>query len=291
MIRFSQLWNSKSLIRNNYYLYSGITVCMTTHQRKQLFVYTNLFGYLGMLVTNGLANVLPINGKTTGMVADSYPNLFAPAGITFAIWGLIYTLLAVFLIYSLIALHRREITSSLFIVKVGWWFFITCLLNVGWILAWHYELIWLSLIIMLLLLSSLIVIYRRLDIGGCCAKAGEKVFVFSPFSLYLGWISIATIANVTIFLVDIDWNRFGLHEVFWAILMIAFGTALTLYLIIRHVDVVYGIAVAWAFAGIMIKRVHAGGAADRFVWYAAVAGLILLLTVMLFQILRGRAYR
>lgn len=264
---------------------------MTNHQRKQLFVYTNLSGYIGMLVTNGLANALPINGKTTGMIADSYPNLFVPAGITFAIWGLIYILLAAFLIYSLCALFRREIASSLFIVKVGWWFFITCLLNIGWILAWHYELVWLSLIIILLLLSSLIVIYRRLDIGGCCAKASEKVFVFFPFSLYLGWISIATIANVTIFLVDIGWNRFGLNEVFWGILMIAVGTALALYIIIRHVDVVYGIAVAWAFAGIVIKRVQAGGATDKIVWYAAAAGLILLIIVMLFQLLRGRVYR
>ncbi len=264
---------------------------MSTHLKKQLLVFSNIGAYIGMLVVNGLANIIPLNQKTTGELADAYPNLFVPAGITFSIWGLIYLLLAILMLYQLYSLFKREIASSLYIIKIHWWFLISCLLNIAWIFAWHYEIVWLSLLIMLTLLGVLIIIYRRLDIGGCCAKLNEKIFVFIPFSLYLGWISIATVANVTTFLVSIGWSRFGISEVFWMIAVLAVVTGLTLSMIFIRKDIVYAIAVLWALTGIIIKRSGSAAEQDQMTVYAALAGIVFITISILIQIFRKRVYR
>jgi hypothetical protein len=169
----------------------------------------NLLGFLGTVVVNGLANALPLNNKTTGELSDLYPNLFVPAGLTFAIWGLIYVLLAIFVIYQLIPSVRRDAQKVDFVQRIGLLFFISSIANIGWIFAWHYEIVPLSLVLMLILLGYLIAIYLRLNIGKSEATKSEKYLVHLPFSVYLGWITIATIANVTALLVDINWNTWG----------------------------------------------------------------------------------
>ena len=171
----------------------------------------NLIGFLGTVIVNGLSSALPINDKTAGELSDQYPNLFVPAGLTFSVWGVIYILLAIFVIYGLITAIKNTQKSS-FMENVGVLFFISCLANVGWIFAWHYEILPLSLALMLLLLGSLITIYLRLRIGKSDSTRIEKYLVHLPFSVYLGWITIATIANVTALLVDINWNTFGFRS-------------------------------------------------------------------------------
>jgi hypothetical protein len=264
---------------------------MSTYLKKRLFVFGNITGYISMLVVNGLANALPLNHKTTGELADAYPNLFVPAGIAFSIWGIIYLLLAILMIYQLYSLLRHEIATGLFIVRIGWWFLISCLLNIAWIFAWHYEVIWLSLLIMLLLLGILIIIYRRLDIGGCCSKWNEKVFVFLPFSVYLGWICVATVANVTTLLVSVDWGRWGFSEVFWVMVVLALVTGLSLAMVFIRKDIAYGITVLWALAGIIIKRSAGAGGQDRITVYAAIAGIALISIAVLIQIVRRKVYK
>ena len=170
----------------------------------------NLIGFLGTVIVNGLANALPLNNKTTGELSDQYPNLFVPAGLTFSIWGVIYVLLAIFVIYGLIVAIKKDTQKSSFIDNIGILFFISCLANIGWIFAWHYEILPLSLFLMLLLLGSLITIYLRLRIGKSDAIAIEKYFTHLPVSVYLGWITVATIANITALLVNMNWNTFGL---------------------------------------------------------------------------------
>jgi hypothetical protein len=133
-------------------------------------------------------------------------------------------------------------------------FFISAVLNVGWILAWHYEIVWLSLVIMIALLASLLAIYLWLKIGKSGARVSEKVFVHIPFSVYLGWITIATIANVTALLVKVGWNRFGLSEQFWTVLVIAVGILIALAVLFIRNDIFYCLVVDWAFTGILIKR-------------------------------------
>jgi hypothetical protein len=159
-----------------------------------------------MVGTNYLAILLPLGGRSTGQISDNYQNLFAPAGYAFSIWGLIHTLLGIFTVYQL----WRE--KDELVEKVNKIFIVNALLNASWIFAWHHDLIWLSVIIMGGLLVTLI---KIADIfRGRALTPKETWLVRLPFSVYFGWITVATIANVTVFLVYIGWNRFGLPEVF-----------------------------------------------------------------------------
>lgn len=203
--------------------------------------YLNLLLFAGMVVMNYLANALPLNGKTTGELSDAYPNLFVPAGVTFSIWGVIYLLLVTYCVIQFTTSHQAVIS------RIGWLFGLSCIFNALWIVAWHYERLPLSLILMLGLLVSLIwinVFIRDLPAG----------FIKAAFGIYLGWICIATIANVTALLVNYGWNGLGISGETWTIIMIAVGALLVSLTIWRLDNPFIGLSVVWAFAGIMIKR-------------------------------------
>ena len=184
-----------------------------------------LITYLAMVIVNGLANALPINGMITGDISDSYPNLFAPTGITFIIWGVIYILLAGHTAYQLGLFRKKgeEIKTSL-LKDVGILFGISSLANFGWIFAWHYKSILLSLLFMLIILVCLMLITIRINKE--TLTTNEKVFIRLPFSVYFGWITVATIANVTTLLVDIlgsPVNLLGISEVVWTVVILLVG--------------------------------------------------------------------
>ena len=250
----------------------------------------NLLGFLGTVIVNGMANSLPINNRTTGELSDLYPNLFVPAGLTFSIWGLIYALLAIFVVYQLIPSVRRDAQRTAFIQRIGPLFFVSCLANIGWIFAWHYENLSLSLLLMLILLGSLIAIYLRLNIGKTDATKTEKYLVHLPFSVYLGWITIATIANVTALLVDISWNMFGLGEQFWAVAVIIVGIAVALSVVFTRKDIYYCLVVDWALLGILLKRLSVATVPDQSVLAVAIAGLVLVTVGIVVQLIRRKAY-
>ncbi|MGO1820195.1 MAG: tryptophan-rich sensory protein, partial [Senegalia sp. (in: firmicutes)] len=170
--------------------------------------------YIAMIVTNALANILPINGLTTGEVSDSFENLFAPAGLTFSIWGLIYLLLGLYSLYQA-GLFRDNNRRAKLLNSIGIIFSISSIANAAWIFSWHYKVLSLSILLMLVILISLITIVKKINKEKLFMK--EKLFISLPFSIYFGWITVATIANITAFLVDIGWNQFGLSEVFWTI--------------------------------------------------------------------------
>jgi hypothetical protein len=259
-------------------------------KQKLLLSILNLLGFLGTVIVNGLANALPINNKTTGELSDQYTNLFVPAGLTFSIWGLIYVLLAVFVIYQLIMVIKKDAQRSSFIEKIGPLFFIASLANIAWIFAWHYEMVPLSLVIMLLLLGCLIAIYLRLNIGKSAAPKTEKYLVHLPFSIYLGWITIATIANVTALLVDINWNAFGLGEQFWAVTVIAVGIAIALSILFTRKDIFYCLVVDWALLGILIKRLSVDTVPAQGVIITAIVGLVIISAAIIIQLIRRRVY-
>jgi len=248
----------------------------------------NLVGFLGVVTVNYLANALPINQKTTGALSDQYPNLFVPAGLTFSVWGLIYILLAAFVVYSLVTAFKADAKRS-FIDKISIFFFLTCVANVGWILAWHYEILPLSMLLMILLLACLIAIYLRLSIGKSDASNQEKYLVHLSFSVYLGWITIATIANATALLVAANWNTFGLGEQFWTVDVIIVGVAITLVIVLQRRDIFFGLVVVWALIGILIKRL-ADPIPYQSVIATTIAGLILISLSILFQIIRRKVY-
>jgi hypothetical protein len=250
----------------------------------------NLLGFLGTVVVNALANILPINNITTGALSDLYPNLFVPAGLTFAIWGLIYVLLGIFVIYPLVPRVRRDPQKVEFVQRIGSLFFISCLANIGWIFAWHYQIVPLSLVLMLILLGCLLAIYVRLNVGKSEATKAEKYFVHVPFSVYLGWITIATIANVTALLVNINWNTWGLGEQFWAVAVIVVGIAIALSALFTRKDIYYSLVVDWALIGILLKRLSVTTVPAQSVVVVTIVGLVLVSGGIIAQLIRRKVY-
>lgn len=261
---------------------------MNTRRLEIILSVLNIIGFLGVVIVNGLANALPINNRTTGELSDQYPNLFVPAGLTFSIWGLIYILLAIFVGYGLYTALRRDNRGS-FVSRIGILFFLSCIANIGWIFAWHYELVGLSLLLMLLLLGSLLAIYLRLGVGKKRATGRERYLVHLPFSVYLGWITIATIANVTALLVDINWDRFGLSEQFWAVAVIIVGIAISLAVLFTRRDIFFCLVVDWALLGILINRL-ADPAVVQSVVIVTIAGLVIITAAIVIQLARRKVY-
>jgi uncharacterized membrane protein len=227
----------------------------------KLLQVLNLLGLLGVLVVNVLANALPIHGKTTGQLSDQYPNLFTPAGLTFSIWGLIYLLLITFCLYQAKGLFRNNASEedSEYVRRIGFLFFMSCLANMAWIMAWHYEYVGLSVLIMAGLFYCLLSIYLRLEISSPFILWREKYMVNIPFSVYLGWITVATIANITAWLVDAGWSMGTIPEETWAMAIIAVATGIGLFILAKRQDVAFGLVLAWALLGILIKRLSVSG--------------------------------
>lgn len=250
----------------------------------------NLIGFLGTITVNALANILPINNITTGEVSDLYPNLFAPAGLTFSIWGVIYVLLGIFVVYPFLPSVRNDPERIGFLRRIGPLFFISCLANMGWIFAWHYQEIALSLIMMLVLLGYLLAIYLRFGIGTAQATRGTKYAVHVPFSVYLGWITVATIANVTALLVYLNWGAFGLDQQFWAVAVIIVGIGIALSMLLTRKDIYYCLVVDWALLGILLKRLADDTVSDQGVVWVTIAGLAIISAGIIVQAARRRAY-
>lgn len=201
---------------------------------------------LGTLVVNALANILPINGLTTGEVADRYPSLFTPAGFTFGIWSVIYALLIAFIIYTWIERNNEAIMAMLP------WFILSCLLNMGWIVVWHYLLPAISVIIMILLLYTLTTLFRMVhrepDDSG-----KHKLFVRLPFSVYFSWICVATIANIAAYLSSTSWNAFALPPQLWTVLMLLIACLLSVVIFFKFRSPAVIAVVLWTLAGIFFR--------------------------------------
>ena len=217
--------------------------------------------YVAMIVVNALANALPINGRTTGAISDSYPNLFAPAGVTFSIWGVIYLLLGAHVLYQLGLFHSAEDSAGVdrvrLLERVGVLFSVSSLVNVAWILAWHYDLILLSTLLLVTMLVLLILITRTILRAELSAR--EQLLLRLPFSVYFGWITVATIANITVWLVSVGWDGFGIGASSWAVAIIGVGAVIGTAVILRDRDVAYGLVLVWAYLGIWIKHTSDGG--------------------------------
>ncbi len=233
----------------------------------------NALGFAFMIAMNVLANALPLFGRNTGEISAFYPNLFVPAGFTFSIWGLIYLLLLAFTVAQLRGAFGGKRPAPDYVAAIGPWFFLSCLANGLWIIAWHALQPLLSLAVMLALLGCLIRIYQALQ-GARGSRPAEGQYVARlPFSVYLGWISVATIANTTAVLVHYGWGGFGLAPELWATAMIAVATAAGLLFLWRRADVPYALVIIWALYGIFARtdtEAHGG------IYWALVIGMGLL---------------
>ena len=202
------------------------------------------------LVVNGLANALPINGQNTGEISDRFHVYFVPAGYVFSIWGLIYVGLIAYAIYQALPAQRMNPRLRL----TGWWISLGGLANIAWIFLWHYNHFTMTLVAMLILLGTLIITYLNLGIGRSKTSATETWMARVPFSIYLGWITVATVANITDVLDFIKWNRFGIEPEIWmSIVLLAVLVISDLMNFIRR-DIAYTLVILWALAGISIKQ-------------------------------------
>lgn len=261
-------------------------------EKKQVSIILKLvtaLTFIAMITVNALANILPINGIGTGAVSDSYPNLFAPTGLTFAIWGLIYLLLFIFTIYLLGLFQGDKSTIKTDLLhKIGFAFSISSIANSIWIFSWHYGIIPLSMLLMVIILACLIFIMQSIKKESLSVR--EKFFIRLPFSVYFGWITVATIANATALLVDMDWKGFGVSEPVWMIIILAIGTLIGVVTTIRNRDIAYGLVIVWAYFGIWLKHTAANGFAEKYpeVIFAVIAGMVLLCLSFIYVIAAGR---
>ncbi|MFX1284821.1 MAG: tryptophan-rich sensory protein [Promethearchaeota archaeon] len=246
---------------------------MSLTKQKQFLIYGNILSFLLTIVMNSLANILPLNGKTTAELSDSFPNLFVPAGYVFSIWGLIYILLAIFTVSQALPKYREEDV----IEKISYFFIISNLANSSWIVFWHFEIIIASLLVMLILLVSLILIYTRLEIGKKPVSEKIKITSHIPFSVYLGWITVATVANVTALLVSINWDGFGISEVIWTAVVISVATIIALVIVFTRKDYAYVLVPVWAFIGIAVKQLNTQ---NDVVIISVIAAVILVITLL-----------
>jgi hypothetical protein len=227
---------------------------MEKNKKNFLLITGNSIAVIATIIVNALAVILPLNSKTTQELSDALPNLFVPAGITFSIWSIIYVFLIIFMLYQILNLIKKDQLNMSYLEKIGGWFILASLANITWILLWHYEYVTISLAAMLLLFISLLMIYLRLNIGLSKAQLKEKIAVHTTISLYLGWITVATIANVTAVLVKLDVGELVLGQTTWTILVIAVAALITILVILKRKDIIYSLVIIWAFLGIIIKR-------------------------------------
>jgi len=203
--------------------------------------------YIFMMVMNTLANTLPLNGITTGDVSFKYPNLFQPTGMTFSIWGLIYILLLAYVIYQFSTIGKpiSDEMKQLFF-RVNLLFALASLLNALWLISWHYDKIVISTVIMVLLLVTLIWIGLLTPTLGMLTR--------TAFSVYLGWITVATIANVTIMLVKLGIPSFSQGSVFMTSFILVIGLVIAWLWVIKTKDIAYGVVIIWAYTGIVMRH-------------------------------------
>jgi hypothetical protein len=231
----------------------------------------SIAAFTGVLAVNYFANSLPINGVRTADISNKYFNEFAPAGITFSIWGIIYLLLIGTIIwqYKLVGVTIDTINK---------WFIANSLLNVAWLFAWHYESLPLTLVLMLSILYTLVQINKTIA-EELPDNLSVKWLPQSAFGVYLGWICIATIANFTTFLVSINFNKFGLTDTFWTGAVIGIGSITAAMLVVQFKNIYIGLAVIWALAGIIIRQNQLHGHFTAISWAAVTYGLAVVVSL------------
>lgn len=218
-----------------------------TAEPSTLLKWANILAFILMVLVNGLAGSTTIlGGKFTNEISDANPTLITPAGYVFSIWGVIYILLGIFVVFQALPSEKGKDYKR----SIGWLFVLNSIFNIAWLFLWQFEFLGLSVVLMFMLLASLIAIYLRLDIGKSKVGFREKLAVHVPFSTYLGWITIASIANVAVTLVSLNWGGFGINPETWATLIILVALLITILVLATRKDIAYGLVIVWALTGI-----------------------------------------
>jgi len=244
-------------------------------------------GVIATIIVNGLANALPINNQLTGDIANQYKgeNLWLPAGYVFSIWGLIYVGLIAYAIYQSLPRQRENPLLR----RIGWPFVISCLANIIWLLLFHYNQFPLSMVAMLALLAALIAIYLLLRRSREDVPAGERWAVRLPFSIYLGWITVATIANAAHVFVHAGWKGEPFGALAWLIIMYLVALVLAALMSLLRRDIAYLLVLVWAFIGIAVNYSNMKGVLISSV-VAALVVAVLAMLIAARSLWRGKTY-
>jgi benzodiazapine receptor len=239
----------------------------------------NILAVIIAITVNILAVALPLNGQDSAEISDRFRVYFVPAGYVFSIWSLIYLGWIAFTIYQTLPAQKENPRLR----RLGYLFAISCLFNGGWLFCWHYNFFGLSVLVMLTLVGLLIASYLALNVGGDRVSKVERWCIDSPFGVYLGWISVAAIANIADWLYLIQWNGFGLAPQAWAVIMLGVASLLGLLIAVTRRDAGYLLVFVWAFAGIAVKQ-----SGESLVVNAAWAAAVFALGLAIFSLVRRR---
>lgn len=220
---------------------------------KKLLQIANGVALIGTIIVNYLSNTGIFNGNTMSSVSARYQNLFTPAGYAFSIWGLIYFGLLAFVIYQGLSLFKKTDYTGI-VLKIGWWFVLSCVCNCFWVLAWLYDYTGLTVLIMLLLLLSLIRIIVNLNMKRGKVQLKESAFAWWPFAIYSGWIAVALIANIAAYLTKIQWNAWGISETSWGIITICIAGAINLFVTWTRNMSEFALVGVWALVAIAVAN-------------------------------------
>ena len=220
---------------------------------KKTLQISNAVALIITIVVNYISNTGILNGNTMKTVSDSYSNYFTPAGYAFSIWGLIYIGLLAFVVYTGRSLFKKDDGDQI-VLKIGWWFVISCLGNSLWVISWLYLYTGASVIIMIVVLFSLlkIILNTRMELDAHPLK--RYLLIYWPFAIYAGWISVALIANIAAYLTKINWNGWGISEINWTIIMIAIAGLLNVFMILTRNLREYGLVGIWALIAIAVSN-------------------------------------
>jgi hypothetical protein len=227
---------------------------MAKLSKKQYLQIGNIIAVIVTIAINLLANIVPFGGNTTGDLAENYPNLFVPAGYVFSIWFIIYVLIVIFAFYQAKDLFKSEKEDLPFIEKISIFFIIGSLGNILWIFFWHYEVVIGAMISILILFISLLIIYVNLEIGISEAPRNEKLYVHLPISVYFGWLTVATVAQIVALLVDLGVPSLGLLAELLTVMVIVVVLLLALINLYTREDIAYNLVIVWASIGIFVKQ-------------------------------------
>lgn len=246
---------------------------------KKILSLANAFAFLLMVAINYLSNTGIFHGNTMETISDRYFNAFTPAGYAFSIWGLIYLGLAGFVVYTGRHLFGNKKTEP-HLMKIGWWFVLSCLANSLWVVTWLYDHTGFSVLVMLFLLFCLLKIIVRTRMELDSHPFRKYLFIFWPFAVYTGWISIALIANVAAWLTKIGWNGWGLSEPAWTLIMICSAGLIQLAMITRRNLREAGAAGIWGLVAIAVSNsTHEGSTVVVYACYVVAAVILLFILI------------
>lgn len=238
-----------------------------------------LLATLIVLAVNAAANAIPINGLNTGELSALYPTGFTPPGWVFGIWLIIYIGLIAFSIAALRGAPRTRARIAPLITP----YLFSAIGNAGWIFAWHYRQVALSVALMLVVLASLIVIFWRLR-QMPTSTWGEFFVIDGVFALYFGWISTATLVNLATLFYDLSWYPFALSMDEWALVTVVAATAIYVWMGAVTRSIVYCGVFVWAATGVYLGE----AAITQPVRLAAVSGVVAVLACMVWVVFNPR---